>query len=62
MLNKFGWQNGYAVFSVDGYGVDVVKEYISGQEEHHRWKSFQEELREVLIAHGIQIDERYLWD
>ena len=35
-------------------------EYIKNQQEHHRTKSFLEELRELLIAAGIEFDERYL--
>ena len=30
--------------------------------EHHRVKSFQEELRAFLKAYEIEFDERYVWD
>jgi hypothetical protein len=37
-----------------------VQEYIARQEEHHRHKSFQEELGEFLRKSGIEYDQHYL--
>jgi REP element-mobilizing transposase RayT len=62
MLTKFAWQNGYGVFSVAQSDVDRVREYIAGQEEHHRKKTFQDEYRSFLKEYGIDYDERYVWD
>ena len=59
---EFQWQAGYAVFSVDPFNVDVLCNYIRNQEEHHRIKSFQDEYREILGAHGIPFEEKYVWD
>lgn len=42
---KFGWGRGYGVFSVSHSGVPEVARYIAQQEEHHRKRSFAEELR-----------------
>ena len=42
--------------------VKKVVEYIADQENHHKRKSFQEEFRGLLDAHGIEYDEKYLWD
>jgi hypothetical protein len=39
-----------------------VKEYIANQEEHHRKRSFKEELLAFLHKHRIQYDERYIWE
>lgn len=61
-LKDFYWQQGYAAFSVSLSGIDAVAAYIENQAEHHRVKSFQEELREFLGKHGIDFDERYMWD
>lgn len=61
-LGEFYWQNGYGVFSVSPSNADQVKRYIANQEEHHRKVSFQEEFREFLTRHGIEYDERYVWD
>ncbi len=61
-LPEFAWQSGYAALSVDVQGVLGVREYIRGQEAHHRRMSFQEEYRSLLMEHGIEFDERYMWD
>jgi REP element-mobilizing transposase RayT len=58
----FRWQNGYAAFSVSGSNVEEVKKYIENQAEHHRSISFPDELRALLRRHGIEFDERYVWD
>lgn len=58
----FQWQGGYGVFSVSESNVEAVRKYIAGQEEHHREMTFQEELRKLLQRHGVEFDERYLWD
>jgi putative transposase len=39
-----------------------VRAYIAHQEEHHRGKTFQDEYRELLARHGVEWDERYVWD
>ena len=56
----FHWQEGYAAFTVSASAKAAVQEYIAGQEEHHRHKSFREELVEFLKKSGVQYDERYL--
>jgi putative transposase len=62
MLTKFGWQNGYGVFSVGQSDVERVRQYIVGQEEHHRKRTFQGEYRVFLEEHEVTYDERYIWD
>jgi len=37
-----------------------VKHYIANQEEHHRVKSFREELVEMLSKAGVEYDPKYL--
>ena len=59
---NFEWQGGYADFSVSQSNLDLVTQYILGQEEHHRKISFQNELRALLRKHEIEWDERYVWD
>jgi putative transposase len=61
-LHDFQWQGGYAAFSVSESRVPDVRHYIEHQDEHHRVRTFQDELREFLTRHGIVFDERYLWD
>jgi len=58
----FYWQNGYGSFSVSPSNEPGVRAYIENQEEHHRVRSFQDEYRELLRKHGIEWDERYVWD
>jgi len=62
MLTKFAWQNGYGVFSVGQSEVERVRQYIVGQEDHHRKKTFQDEYRSFLKEYGVNYDERYIWD
>jgi REP element-mobilizing transposase RayT len=58
----FQWQSGYGIFSVSQSNVDQVKRYIANQEAHHNRISFQDEFRGLCKRHGIEIDERYVWD
>jgi REP element-mobilizing transposase RayT len=58
----FVWQTGYGAFSVSQSQVAVVTRYIDRQEEHHRVRTFQDEFRELLRVHGIEFDERYIWE
>lgn len=56
----FAWQEGYAAFTVSATARPAVKKYIANQEEHHRRKSFKEELISMLEQAGIEYDPRYL--
>jgi putative transposase len=59
---QFYWQRGYGAFSVSPSQLAPVLEYVGSQEEHYRTRSFQEEYRDFLCKHGIEFDERYLWN
>ena len=59
-LREFAWQEGYAAFTVSAAGLTAVGNYIANQEEHHRVKSFHEELVEMLQRAGVEYDEKYL--
>jgi putative transposase len=61
-LADFAWQNGYGIFSIGFSQVEMVRDYIAGQEEHHRNISFQDEFRQLLARYEIEFDERYVWD
>jgi REP-associated tyrosine transposase len=61
-VREFHWQSGYAAFSVSQSKVVDVRRYIETQADHHRQMSFQEELRALFGRHGIEFDERYVWD
>ncbi|MFN0054489.1 MAG: transposase [Planctomycetales bacterium] len=58
----FRWQGGYGAFSVSESNSDQVTQYIADQVRHHQRKSFQDEFRALCRRHGIEIDERYVWD
>jgi REP element-mobilizing transposase RayT len=59
-LRGFHWQSGYGAFSVSRSNVEQVVDYIRKQKEHHRQRSFQDELRSLFQKHGIAFDERYV--
>jgi putative transposase len=61
-LQNFAWQNGYGIFSVGFSQIESVREYIAGQDEHHRKVSFEDEFRQFLKRYEIEFDERYVWD
>jgi putative transposase len=50
--HDFAWQEGFGSFSIGVSGVDDTIHYIQTQEEHHRKKSFGEELEMFLKKHG----------
>jgi REP-associated tyrosine transposase len=58
----FLWQRGYGAFSVSPSQLDAVLQYVETQQEHHRTRTFQEEFRDLLRRHGVNFDERYVWD
>lgn len=45
---KFEWQDEYMALSISESMIDRIRNYIKGQEEHHRRKSFQEEYQEFI--------------
>jgi putative transposase len=59
---RFYWQRGYGAFSVSPSQLDALLRYLETQEEHHRSRTFQEEYREFLRKHGVEYDERFVWD
>ena len=59
-LRSFAWQEGYAAFTVSATACEAVRTYIAHQSEHHRVKSFREELVEMLNKSGIDYDPKYL--
>lgn len=61
-LPTFAWQAGYGAFAVSFSNIESVSRYLANQAEHHKKKSFQEELIAFLRRHQLAYDERYLWD
>ena len=59
-VRPFAWQEGYAAFTVSPPARESIRGYIRAQEEHHRAKSFREELIELLQKAGVEYDPSYL--
>jgi REP element-mobilizing transposase RayT len=57
---SFGWQEGYAAFSVSSTARSGVHNYIENQAEHHWRKTFREELVELLQRAEVKFDQQYL--
>jgi len=55
-----GWQDGYGGFTYSIHDKDKLIEYVKNQEEHHKTKSFREELIDLLNEHGIVFDIKYV--
>jgi len=53
VIGKFAWGRGYGAFSVSHSNLDLVARYIADQEEHHRVRTFTEELREFIDRHAL---------
>ncbi len=49
---KFAWQDDYWAVSVSESHLEQVRKYIQNQEEHHRTKSFEEEVDEFMKNTG----------
>ena len=62
MHGKFNWQVKYGAFTVSPSQVEKVQDYIRNQEAHHSRISFEEEFRALLRSHGIEFEEKYLWE
>jgi REP element-mobilizing transposase RayT len=58
----FGWQTGFAAFTVSISQLEKTRLYILNQEEHHRKRTFQEEYEALLLAHQIEFEQKHLWD
>ncbi|HEV2854734.1 MAG TPA: IS200/IS605 family transposase [Thermoanaerobaculia bacterium] len=61
-IPEFGWQNGYAAFSVSHSMEGPVRSYILNQEVHHRRASFEQELLALLEKHEMEFNPAYLFD
>jgi REP element-mobilizing transposase RayT len=59
--SHFAWQEGYGAFSIGQSQVTQLRRYIVRQAEHHKTRSFEEELIETLKKYDVAYDERYIW-
>lgn len=61
-MQAFNWQGGYGAFSIGVSGVDATTRYIQQQEQHHKKRSFRDELVVMLRKHKIEFEEWMLDD
>jgi putative transposase len=61
-LSGFRWQAGYGAFSVSRSQEAAIRRYIDAQPEHHRKRDFKQEFLALLRAHGVEVDERFIFD
>jgi putative transposase len=59
-IRSFEWQEGYGAFGVGISKIDATVAYIRNQAEHHRKRTFREELEGILRKHGFDFDESML--
>jgi REP element-mobilizing transposase RayT len=59
---KFGWQRGYAAFSVGLSDRAALVRYIDAQAMHHQRRDYQAEMRAMFAKYGVAFDERFVWD
>ena len=54
VAGKFAWGRGYGAFSISHSNLGAVVRYVENQEEHHRPKSFAEELSALVKVTGLE--------
>jgi putative transposase len=59
-LRQFAWQEGYGAFSIGIAGIDETCAYIRDQEEHHRTRTYREEVITFLQRHGLPFADMML--
>jgi putative transposase len=52
---KFEWQDDYFAVSISQSHFNVVNNYISNQENHHKKKTFQEDYDEFIKKYDFEI-------
>jgi len=61
-IEGFTWQIGYGAFSVSSSKLEIIKKYILNQKNHHKIKTYKEEVVEFIKEYDIiEYDEKYFW-
>lgn len=58
---EFHWQDGYGAFTIGHSQIEDLKRYIANQKEHHRKRSFKEELVAFLEKYEVDYDKRFVF-
>ena len=61
-LKEFYWQGGYFAVSVNPADLQKLIEYVENQREHHKAKTYKQEIVSHLVKNNIPYDERFVWD
>src|SRR5690606_1103275 len=62
-IRDFKWQIGYGAFSVSSSKLEVVRNYIINQKEHHKKQTLKEEIEAFVKEYDISAyDEQYFWN
>jgi putative transposase len=54
--NKFEWQDEYIAVSISRSHIDMIRDYIKNQEEHHNKHSFNQEYETFMKEYGINVN------
>jgi REP element-mobilizing transposase RayT len=54
-----GWAVGYGAFTYSNRDRDKIINYIKNQQEHHKARSYEQELLGLLEEQGVKPDMRY---
>jgi REP element-mobilizing transposase RayT len=54
-----GWGREYCAFSKSKSDIDVTKNYIKNQEEHHHLVSYEDEMSTILTSYGMEWHPEY---
>jgi len=54
-LTKFEWQDEYMAIGIGDDKIQIVRNYIANQEEHHKKHNFQQEYDKFIERYGFEI-------
>ncbi len=60
-FSEFHWQDGYGAFSIGESQRNDLLRYIATQKEHHKTRTFKEELVALLERYGVEYDPEHIW-
>jgi REP element-mobilizing transposase RayT len=52
----FAWQEGYGAFSVSASHLEIVRDYIEHQQQHHTKRSYEDEFLALLRKTGVEFE------
>ena len=54
---KFSWQDDFWAKSVAESQIEEIREYIRSQEEHHKKRTFKDEIEELFMDYDLKLTE-----